>query len=73
MGNGILHFLINWWPLLLMIAIWLVFMGKTGALNYKGHIQRIEQIASEQTEQMKITNQYLMDIKELLEKPNNEQ
>jgi hypothetical protein len=59
-------FLISWGPILLLIAVWIYFMKKGGALNYPKHVQEMKDLASAQLDEMKATNAALARIEQLL-------
>ena len=61
-----IDFLIGWGPVLLLIAVWIFFMKKGGALNYPRHVQEMKDLASAQLEEMKATNAALARSEQLV-------
>jgi len=61
-----IQFLVSWGPMLLLIAVWIFFMKKGGAMSYKQHVAEMKELAEAQLVEMKRTNEALARIESSL-------
>jgi hypothetical protein len=66
LGQPMIQFLVSWGPMLLLIAVWIFFMKKGGAMSYKQHVADMKQLAEAQLAEMKRTNEALSRIESSL-------
>lgn len=61
-----IQFLVSWGPMLLLIAVWIFFMKKGGAMSYKQNMAEMKQLAEAQLAEMRRTNEALARIESSL-------
>ena len=61
-----IQFFVSWGPMLLLIAVWIFFMKKGGAMSYKQNMAEMKQLAEAQLAEMKRTNEVLARIESSL-------
>ena len=66
LGQPMIQFLVSWGPMLLLIAVWIFFMKKGGAMSYKQNMAEMKQLAEAQLAEMKRTNEALARIESSL-------
>lgn len=67
MTQTIVEFLFTSAPLLLLIAVWVYFMRKSGALSQRRHMDAAEKHMEQQLSELKRVNEKLDRIASLLE------
>ncbi len=58
---------LTWGPIVLLIAIWVYFMRRSGALNQRGYMDAAREQMEQQLDELKRLNQKLDRIATLLE------
>ena len=66
MNDTIRDLLIGWGPMLLLVAVWIFFVRRSGSMNYRSYVETVTRLAEEQLGEMRQSNERLARIEALL-------
>jgi ATP-dependent Zn protease len=72
MTQTIFELLFTWGPLLLLIAVWVYFMRRSGALSQRRYMDAAGEHMQQQLSELKRVNEKLDRIASLLENPQRD-
>ena len=72
MTQTIFELLFTWGPLLLLIAVWVYFMRRSGALSQRCYMDAAGEHMQQQLSELKRVNEKLDRIASLLENPQRD-